>query len=70
VVYNNGTLVTLAQGPPARTETSESFNVTAGQTYVIDAYECANGCSSIEGIAGQDSISFNLLDDVKDSQDT
>jgi len=24
---------------------TETFNVTAGQTYIIDAYDCANGCT-------------------------
>jgi len=59
-VFSNGLLVTLAQGPPAITEISRPFNVTAGQTYLIDVYECGNGCSLDEGITGDYDLTVSI----------
>ncbi|MDQ2641895.1 MAG: hypothetical protein M3Y79_15100, partial [Pseudomonadota bacterium] len=56
-VFRNGVPVAAAQDSPldepARTENG-TLSVTAGQTYIIDAYDCANGCAAdpVQGIAG------------------
>jgi hypothetical protein len=43
IVINQGNAIALGWDPPAATET-EAVNLQAGQTYIIDAYECSNGC--------------------------
>lgn len=57
LVWRSGTLVALQfdapNAEPPRTETG-SLNVTAGQTYIIEAFDCANGCAPtpVQGVAG------------------
>jgi hypothetical protein len=44
-VYRAGTTVVAATGQPSPSgETATLSGATAGTTYVIDAYDCANGC--------------------------
>lgn len=43
LVLRHGTTVALAESPPPGSE-SVAFSAAAGQTYIIDAYDCANGC--------------------------
>lgn len=52
-VRRGSTLVRSATGPAngLRNEVA-SFNATAGLEYVIDAYECANGCADPSGTPG------------------
>ena len=45
VVWNTGVDVRLGFGGSSEYPETETFNVTAGQTYVIEAYDCANGCA-------------------------
>ena len=47
VVWRAGSVVSIGEdfGPAE----DESFPVVAGETYIIDAYECANGCDSDQG---------------------
>jgi hypothetical protein len=67
-VFRNGSLVTLENDPPEyppgtppRTETGV-LNVTAGQTYIIEAYDCANGCveDPPQGIAGDYTLTVTI----------
>jgi hypothetical protein len=48
LVFGNGVLlaahVSAPQNEPPQTETG-TFNGTAGMTYIIDAYDCSNGCA-------------------------
>lgn len=44
-VFNAGTAISGGQNSSTEHPETETFNVTAGTTYVIDAYDCANGCS-------------------------
>jgi hypothetical protein len=45
VVYNAGVPISAGVNSSTEHPETETFNVTAGTTYVIDAYDCANGCS-------------------------
>jgi hypothetical protein len=47
IVWRAGSVATIGQdfGPSEQ----EVFPVVAGQTYIIDAYECTNGCDSDQG---------------------
>jgi hypothetical protein len=44
LVYRSGVLVSVGEDGSSQYPETETFNVTAGQTYIIDAYDCANGC--------------------------
>ncbi|MDQ2641564.1 MAG: PKD domain-containing protein [Pseudomonadota bacterium] len=65
LVYRNGSLVALEfdspQEEPVRTETG-TLNVQAGQTYIIEAYDCANGCEAepVQGIAGDYTLTVTI----------
>lgn len=61
-VYRAGTLVAIAeQGPPDFLQPEvRSFSVQAGQTYLIDAYDCANGCTTQQGTAGNYNLTVTL----------
>jgi hypothetical protein len=59
-VFRAGVPVMSATGPPAQFETSQPFNVTASQTYVIDAYECSNGCSEPQGTPGDYELTVTI----------
>ena len=49
-VFRNGSLVVAATNPPAPNE-SATFQASAGN-YVVDVYDCANGCDTAEGTPG------------------
>jgi hypothetical protein len=57
-VWRAGDLVVAGQdfGP---TE-SQAMNVVSGQTYVIEAFECANGCSSDQGTPGNYTLTATI----------
>jgi hypothetical protein len=57
-VWRAGTLV--AVGEDFGAVESQTFNVTAGQTYVIDAYECSNGCSGNQGTPGNYTLTVTV----------
>jgi hypothetical protein len=50
-----------SEDPPALTETG-TFNATAGVTYIIDAYDCANGCDPDppQGTAGDYNLTVTI----------
>jgi hypothetical protein len=52
-LYANGTATTPQ--PEVRI-----FPVIAGKTYVIDVYDCANGCSAVSGTPGDYSLTATL----------
>jgi hypothetical protein len=61
LVFRSGILVAVGTEPPAAIE-SETFNVTAGQTYIIDAYDCANGCDPdpVQGTPGDYDLTVSI----------
>ena len=62
VVYRSGVRQSFnSEDPPAVTETG-TFNATAGVTYIIDAYDCANGCppSPAQGTAGDYNLTVTI----------
>ncbi len=44
---------------PSQNPETETFTATAG-TYLIDAYDCANGCSSPQGVEGDYNITVTV----------
>jgi hypothetical protein len=59
-VFRAGTLLTFSsEDPPPQPET-DSFAVTAGTTYVLDVHDCANGCSSVQGVAGDYDLTVTI----------
>lgn len=46
-----GTFVLFAEQSPPQPEIG-NVSVTAGTTYVLDVYDCANGCGSEQGVRG------------------
>jgi hypothetical protein len=61
-VRNNGTLFWGGVNSSLEYPETETFSVTAGQTYIIDAYDCANGCSgtSIQGTPGDYDLTVTI----------
>jgi hypothetical protein len=58
VVWRAGSVVNIGQDfGPAEAET---FQVVAGQTYIIDAYECANGCDGDQGTPGDYTLTVTV----------
>lgn len=61
VVYERGNPVSIGRDPPAASE-AKTFSVQAGLTYIIDAYDCANGCSPDppQGTAGDYNLTVTI----------
>jgi hypothetical protein len=55
LVYLDGTPIILSQASG-----SESFTISTAGTYVFDVYECANGCSDVEGTPGDYDITVTI----------
>lgn len=55
LVYRNGNfaLQSTANG-------DESFNISTAGTYLFDVYECANGCSDVEGTPGDFDVTLTV----------
>jgi hypothetical protein len=66
VIYHDGAQLLPAapdnddgeDGPPQ--PEMGRFNFTAGTTYVLDVYDCANGCSTIQGVAGDYDLTVTI----------
>jgi len=43
-----------------RNEVATNVAVTAGTTYVIDAYDCANGCTTVQGTHGDYDLTVSI----------
>jgi hypothetical protein len=70
VMYRSGVPLSLGscgsnpvgQCPPnaQRNEVASNVPVTAGTTYVIDAYDCANGCNTAQGTPGDYDLTISI----------
>jgi hypothetical protein len=58
-VYRNGAFVRDATSGPALSETTNFVNAPAGE-YLIEVYDCANGCSTEQGIAGDYDLTVTI----------
>jgi hypothetical protein len=58
LVWRAGTFIRAGIDPPAASEV-ETFNATAG-TYLLDVYDCANGCQPAEGSAGDYDLTVTI----------
>jgi hypothetical protein len=58
LVWRAGTFVVSATAPPASNETA-TFNAIAGD-YVIDLFDCANGCDTPEGTSGDYNLTVTI----------
>jgi hypothetical protein len=59
VVYRDGAFLRAATAGPAASETTTITNAAAGN-YVIDVYDCANGCSDPEGVSGDYDLTVTI----------
>jgi hypothetical protein len=58
-VYRSGTPVLNATAPPPQPEVGQ-LNVVANTTYIIDAYDCANGCDNVQGTSGDYALTLTI----------
>jgi hypothetical protein len=58
-VFRNGIFVRDAVAGPALSETTQLANTPAGE-YLIDVYDCANGCSAEQGAAGDYDLTVTI----------
>jgi hypothetical protein len=58
-VYRNGAFVNAAIAGPAPSETLTLTNAAAGD-YLIDVYDCANGCAQPEGTSGDYNLTVTI----------
>ncbi len=54
-----GTFVRAGDDPPTENPETETFSATPG-TYLIDVYDCANGCSTAQGVSGDYNITVTV----------
>ena len=59
VVFQSGTFVRAGTDPPTQNPEVETFNATAGE-YVLDLYDCANGCDPSEGTPGDYDLTLTI----------
>jgi len=59
VVYHDGAVVALGIDGINENPEVESFTATAG-TYIIDVYDCANGCDTVQGTAGDYNLTVTI----------
>jgi hypothetical protein len=60
LVWRSGLQVWSGVSSSAEHPETETFSVTAGQTYIIDAYDCANGCSTTQGTPGDYDLTVTI----------
>jgi hypothetical protein len=60
IVSSSGQRVRVGFGDSTEQPETETFSVTGGQTYVIDAYDCANGCSEEDGTPGDYNLTVTI----------
>ena len=58
-VFRNGIFVNSATNPPAANETLQLTNAPAGE-YLVDVYDCANGCDDNEGTPGDYDLTVTI----------
>jgi len=61
LIFREGALVGSATSPPnsQRNEVA-SGSVTAGVEYILDVYDCANGCRDVEGTPGDYDLTVSI----------
>jgi hypothetical protein len=59
IVYRDGARLREATEPPAPNETTTLTNAQPGE-YVVDVYDCANGCTSPEGVSGDYDLTVTI----------
>ena len=59
-VWRAGTFVRGGEDPPTENPETEKFPATPPGTYLIDVYDCANGCSEPQGTAGDYNITVTV----------
>ena len=59
IVYRNGDFVRAATAGPPVDETTTIEDAAAGD-YVIDVYDCANGCADPEGTSGDYNLTVTV----------
>jgi len=57
-VWRAGTFIKAGEDPPSVNE-QETFPASPG-TYLIDVYDCANGCSTVQGTSGDYNITVTV----------
>ena len=58
-LYRSGDILLIEDDGPPQPETG-TVSVTAGTTYVLDVYDCANGCSTEQGVAGDYDLTVTI----------
>ena len=58
-MFRSGAFVSAGVDPPTQNPEVETFNATAGE-YVLDVYDCANGCDPSEGTPGDYDLSVTI----------
>jgi hypothetical protein len=61
LIYRDGDFVSSGEDSPATPNVPEShsFTLTAGD-YVLDLYDCANGCSTVQGVPGDYDLTLTI----------
>jgi hypothetical protein len=60
LVWRGSDLLAVGFGPPAENPETETFTASPG-TYVIDVYDCANGCSDLpQGVEGDYNVTVTV----------
>ncbi|HEV7607046.1 MAG TPA: PKD domain-containing protein [Steroidobacteraceae bacterium] len=57
-VFRNGAFLRSATGPPAASEI-DTFSAATGE-YLLDVYDCANGCDDVEGTPGDYNLTVTI----------
>jgi hypothetical protein len=60
IMQRSGTIILIEDDPPPQPETGGPVSVTAGTSYVLDVHDCANGCSGMQGVAGDYDLSVTI----------
>jgi hypothetical protein len=58
-IYEAGVARLGEEDPPPQPETG-TFTGIAGHTYLLDVYDCANGCSGQQGVAGDYNLTITI----------
>ena len=52
IIYRTGLTIVSAESPPSQSGETADVQINGAATYIIDAYDCANGCSTPQGTPG------------------
>ncbi|HUQ09502.1 MAG TPA: PKD domain-containing protein [Steroidobacteraceae bacterium] len=59
-VYRAGEVEVSGEDPSSENPESEQVSITSGRTYIIDVYDCANGCDTDQGTPGDYNLTVNI----------